>query len=1188
MNYFLGERSMLAGWGLVLSAFFYLCVLFAVAYWGDNSFQKLENKRIRSFIYALALAVYCTSWTFFGSVGLATRSGLDFLTIYIGPIIVVSFGYTFVTRVVKIAKAQNSTSIADFIAARYGKSERVAAIVTLIAVVGCVPYIALQLKAVSVSLKTFMMAADGSYAAASTPFGDIALFVACVLAAFAVAFGTRNADATEHHDGLVMAISLESLVKLISFIAVGLYVVIWMRGGLINAVVPTELSQLITTLMGRTSSPTNLATLIVLAGCAALMLPRQFHMTVVENKSLDDVRSAAWQFPLYLLLINIFVLPIALAGIAFLPQGVDRDMTVLLLPLQEQAGWIALIAFIGGFSAATAMVIVELVALAIMISNHWVMPLVLRQRGFNTPEYRPIRYADLSGLVLMVRRVAIAVVVAFAYLYSQASGNAALASMGLLAFAAIAQIAPSMIGAMFWKQGTALGACLALVAGFAVWVYTLLLPSVAGASNKIVSDGPFGIAWLKPTALFGSDMSTLTHGVFWSLVINFGIYVVFSLLRQPSALEKIQADAFVGTDEGMMPSSFRLWRTPVTVEEVQSTVARYLGEDRTLRAFQGYAEEHSTALNGKVEADAGVLRFAEHLLASAIGAASSRLALSLLLTRRNVSTKAALQLLDDASAAIQYNRDLLQHALDHARQGITVLDRDLKILCWNHAFIDLYDLPSTMMKHGVGLDDVVRFNAQRGLYGPGAIDELVTARLYSLSHRTEPVRLKLYPSQRWIEIRSNHLPDGGLVTTYTDVSDAVVSEEARQRANEFLEKRVEERTEELTALNDALAKAKADAEEANASKTRFLAAASHDILQPLNAARLYAASLVERDKNAGDSNLADNVDASLDAVEEILNALLEISRLDTNSLKPDWTVIRLDDIFKQLQRDFGPVAEKKGLKLIFVPTSLAVRSDKRMLKRMVQNLVSNAIKYTLTGRILVGVRRRKGRVKLEVWDTGQGVPASQHKLIFQEFQRLDQGAKIAPGLGLGLSIVERIGRVLGHPLHLESKVGKGSLFSIEISGAPSIPEVKKVEEALPQIYQPLSGMRIMVVDNEPSILDGMRTLLSGWGCDVLTALDPKDALSQAKAKELIPDAIIADYHLDDGNGLDGIAMIRWQIRHDLPAVLLTADRSDGIREETLRRNVRLLNKPVKPAALRSLLGQWRSGIITSAQDALAK
>jgi Na+/proline symporter/CheY-like chemotaxis protein len=1184
---FLGERSMLAGWGLVLSAFFYLCILFAVAHWGDNSFKKLSNKRIRSFIYALALAVYCTSWTFFGSVGLATRSGLDFLTIYIGPILVVGLGYTFVTRVVKIAKAQNSTSIADFIAARYGKSERVAAIVTLIAVIGCVPYIALQLKAVSVSLKTFIMVSDGSHAAASTPFGDIALLVACVLAAFAVAFGTRNADATEHHDGLVMAISLESLVKLVSFMAIGLYVVIWMRGGLVNAIVPTELSQLITTLLGRTSSPTNLMTLTILAGCAALMLPRQFHMSVVENKSLDDVRSAAWQFPLYLVLINLFVLPIALAGIAFLPQGVDRDMTVLLLPLQEQAGWMALIAFIGGFSAATAMVIVELVALAIMISNHWVMPVILRRRGFNTPDYRPIRYADLSGLVLMVRRIAIAVVVAFAYLYSQASGNAALASMGLLAFAAIAQIAPSMIGAMFWKQGTALGAGSALMAGFAVWVYTLLLPSIVPAS-QIVLEGPFDIAWLRPTALFGSEMSPLTHGVFWSLLINLSAYVVFSLARRPSDLEKVQADAFVGTDDGMMPSSFRLWRTPVTVEEVQSTVARYLGEDRTSRAFLAYAEEHAVALNGRVDADAGILRFAEHLLASAIGAASSRLALSLLLTRRNVSTKAALQLLDDASAAIQHNRDLLQHALDHARQGITVLDRDLKILCWNHAFIDLYDLPPGMMKYGVGLDDVVRFNAQRGLYGPGAIDELVTARLYSLSHRTEPVRLKLHPSQRWIEIRSNHLPDGGLVTTYTDVSDAVVSEEARQRANEILEKRVEERTEELTALNDALAKAKADAEEANASKTRFLAAASHDILQPLNAARLYAASLVERDKNAGDSVLADNVDASLDAVEEILNALLEISRLDTNSLKPDWTVIRLDDIFKQLQRDFGPVAAKKGLKLIFVPTSLAVRSDKRMLKRMVQNLVSNAIKYTVSGKILVGVRRRNGRVKLEVWDTGQGVPASQHKLIFQEFQRLDQGAKIAPGLGLGLSIVERIGRVLGHTLQLESQVGKGSLFSIEISGAPSIPEIKTEIDALPQVYQPLSGMRILAVDNEPSILDGMRTLLSGWGCDVLTALDPKDALSQAKLKEFVPDAIIADYHLDDGNGLDGIAMVRWQIRHDLPAVLLTADRSDGIREETLRRNVRLLNKPVKPAALRSLLGQWRSGFTPPVQDALAK
>jgi Na+/proline symporter/signal transduction histidine kinase len=1158
------------GWGLVLLACLYLCLLFALAWWGDGPGRDWVKGNRRALVYALALAVYCTSWTFYGSVGSATRSGWDFLAIYLGPILAIGPGIALVMRIVKIAKAQNSTSIADFLASRYGKSERVAAIVTLIAVTGCIPYIALQLKAISVSLETILAIQDVPLLAA-TPFGDIALWGAFVLALFAMAFGTRNVDATENHDGMTLAIALESLLKLLVFLIVGSFVVFWLRGGMIGAIGIVPLREIVQRLTAQTSSLPGFFTLTLLSAIAILALPRQFHVTVVENRAIEDVRKASWLFPLYLVLINLFVLPLAIAAIVFLPPDANRDMAVLLLPLREGANTIAMLAFLGGFSAATAMVIVELVALAIMISNHWVIPVLMRFRGFNTPRYQPMGYADLSALVRNVRRIAICVLVVLAYFYARYSADAILASTGLLAFAAIAQLAPVLIGGLFWKRGTALGAGGGLMAGFILWSFTLLLPALLGADHPLVANGLYNISFLRPDSLFGLEAAPLTHGVFWSLLLNIICYVVFSLLHPPSALEKIQADAFVGTEEkeGLNPS-FRLWRTPVMIEEVQATVARYLGEERTARSFTAFLQDHPS-LTLKSEADAATLRFAEHLLSAAIGAASSRLALSLLLTQRNVSTKAALQLLDDASAAMQYNRDLLQHALDHASQGITVLDRDLKILCWNHAFIDLYELPPNMMRDGIGLDDIVRFNAQRGLYGPGMVDELVTARLYSLSHLTKPVKLTLHPSQRVIEIRSNHLPGGGLVTTYTDITERVADEAAREKATEILEQTVAERTREAN-------QAKAIAEEANASKTRFLAAASHDILQPLNAARLYAAALNERELPESENVLAKNVDASLDAVEEILNALLEISRLDTGSLRPDWTIIRLNDLFEQLQREFEPVAAKKNLKLTFVSTSLAVRSDKRMLRRLVQNLVSNAIKYTLSGHVLIGVRRRKGRVRVEVHDTGQGVPKEQHQLIFQEFKRLDQGARVAPGLGLGLSIVDRIARVLGHELHLDSESGKGSVFSIDIPGAPSLPEGESAEPAPAPVFQPLGGMKVMAIDNEPDILNGMQILLSGWGCEVLTATDPREALAQAKQRNFVPDILIADYHLDDGNGLDAIATIRWQVRHDIPAVLVTADRSDAVRDETQRRNVRLLNKPLRPAALRSLLGQWRTSI----------
>ncbi|MFL5128329.1 MAG: NahK/ErcS family hybrid sensor histidine kinase/response regulator [Microvirga sp.] len=1171
---------MIGGWAVVLSALVYLCFLFAIAHWGDHSGSRLMRGPARGTIYALALAVYCTSWTFFGSVGLASRSGLDFLTIYIGPVLVIGLGHRLVERVVRIAKAQNITSIADFVAARYGKSERVAAIVCVIAVVGAVPYIALQLKAVSASLNVFLAAAEGGVIGRPVPvFGDLALVVALVLAGFAVAFGTRHTDATEHQDGLMLAIALESVVKLVAFLIVGAYVAFWMFGGL------DEITSRLTERRGdfeffaRTSEPGSFVTLTLLAGCAALLLPRQFHMAVVENRGVEDVRRLAWLFPLYLVLINIFVIPLALAGLAtFGPGEIDRDMTVLGLPLKDGAGHVALVAFLGGLSAATAMVIVETVAVAIMISNHLVVPIVLRRRGpGEAAEGKPLPVSDLGGFVIGVRRVAIFVVTLLGYAYYRAAGDAGLAAIGLLSFAAVAQVAPAFFGGLFWSRGTALGASAGLAIGFAVWGYTLLLPSLAleGAFwTGFVKQGPFGLALLKPTALMGLELPQLTHGVLWSLALNLLAYVGFSLLRPANAVERLQATAFVGTDDASVAPSFRLFRASVSVDDLRATVARYLGEERTNRSFEGFAKSRGGALEGRSEADIHLLRYAEHLLASVIGAASSRLALSLLLRRRNVSSRDALRLLDDASAAIQYSRELLQHALDHARQGITVLDRDLRLLAWNRAFIDLYELPPEFVRIGVGLDEIIRLNAERGSYGPGAVEEVAAQRIHSFVHDAEPQRVRLQPTGRVIEVRTNKLPGGGFVTTYTDATETVAAEEARKRANELLEQRVRERTEELTRLNAALTHAKAEADEANISKTRFLAAASHDILQPLNAARLYATSLVERDRDAGDSGLAENVDASLDAVEEILTALLDLSRLDTGAMKPQWTSFRIDEMFRQLQLEFDPIAGERRLAITFVPTALTVRSDRRLLRRLLQNLISNAIKYTPSGRVLVGARRRGDRVSLQVWDTGLGIPASKQKLVFHEFQRLDQGAKVARGLGLGLSIVERVARVLDHPIALSSEPGRGSVFRVEVpiaaAQAPSVVAIRKPRGPA----TPLAGLTVLAIDNEPSILEGMRALLTGWGCEVITAAS-LDAAREAMARRL-PEVIVADYHLDEGNGLEVVAALRRAYAAEIPAVLVTADRSPAVREAAAAATVHVLNKPLKPAALRALLAQWRA------------
>lgn len=1177
---------MIPAWSVVLLALAYLTALFGVAHAAHTSGRRLMTGPARTTIYALALAVYCTSWTFYGSVGFASRAGLDFLGIYVGPILVIGFGHRFVARVVEIAKSQNITSIADFVGARYGKSERVAALVCLVAVIGALPYIALQLKAVANSLSVFLTATGGQALTPDVPvLSDLAFLVALVLAGFACAFGTRHIDATEHQDGLVLAIAAESLVKLLAFLVLGVFVVYGLfdgAGDLIAkaAAMPGGLPPI----WERTSSWPTFLTLTLLSSLAALLLARQFHMTIVENRDVADVRRAAWMFPLYLIAINLFVLPVAAAGEILMPgAGVDRDMMVVSLPLQERAGLLALFVFIGGLSAATAMVIVVSVALAIMISNHLIMPLLVRGRvAIAGPDRmgagRSHTGADLGSQIIVIRRLAILLVILLGYAYYRVAGEAALVSIGLLSFAATAQIAPAFFGAMFWRRGTALGAAAGLGIGVAVWFYTLMLPNLVKPGslwNEVVLHGPLGIDALKPEALFGlTGLPALTHGVIWSLGLNLLAYIGFSLLRPANAMERLQANAFVESDRATMAQSLSLWRSSITEGELQATIGRYLGHDRTQQAFASFASGRGEQPTSNREADIHMLRFGEHLLSSAIGAASSRLVLSLLLRRRNLSTEAAFKLLDDASAALQYNRDILQHALDHAGQGITVLDRDLRLLAWNEAFIQLYDLPPSLVRFGTGLDEIVRFNAARGAYGDGEQDELMAARLESFVNDREPVRLRLYPSKMVIEIRSNPLPDGGLVTTYTDITEEVAAEEELERTNESLERRVAERTEEILRVNAELQHAKAKADEANASKTRFLAAASHDILQPLNAARLYATALVERDRSAGAPELAENIDASLDAVEEILTALLEISRLDGGALKPEITSFRLDELFRQLQREFDPIAQEKGLRLVFVPSTATLRSDRRLLRRLLQNLVSNALKYTPSGKVLVGARQRGEKISLEVIDTGLGIPQGKQKTVFREFLRLDQGARVARGLGLGLSIVERIARTLEHRLTLSSQPGRGTRFAVLVPKTTPLPAMAVPAPQQRAIGGQLAGLRLLVIDNEPAILDGMRGLLTGWGCTVAIAPGLDEALAQLG--EAAPDVLIADYHLDRGDGLTAISALRERAGGTIPAILLTADRSPEVRDAATALDVHLLNKPLKPGALRALLAQWRA------------
>jgi signal transduction histidine kinase/CheY-like chemotaxis protein len=434
-----------------------------------------------------------------------------------------------------------------------------------------------------------------------------------------------------------------------------------------------------------------------------------------------------------------------------------------------------------------------------------------------------------------------------------------------------------------------------------------------------------------------------------------------------------------------------------------------------------------------------------------------------------------------------------------------------------------------------------------------------------------------------IEVRANRMPGGGLVITFFDVTPSFEAAEALERSNATLEKRVRDRTEELTRLNSELAQAKSTAEDANISKTRFLAAASHDILQPLNAARLYVTSLVERQNGGEDSRLVENIDDSLEAIEEILGALLDISRLDAGAMTTSITSFKIGDLMRSLEIEFAPMARAKALKLTFVPCSLPVESDRSLLRRLLQNLISNAIKYTPRGRVLVGCRRRGQSLQIGVYDTGVGIPVLKRGEIFKEFHRLEQGARIARGLGLGLSIVERLGRVLNHSIAIDSNASGGSVFSVTVPTASAINHTGAVTSATPLSRTPMSGSLIVCIENDPTILDGMKTLLTAWDAEVIAVADPDAAIEAIEAASGRVTGLLVDYHLDRGNGVAAIRDIRRRFGDAIPAILITADRSPHVRAAAREEQISILNKPVKPASLRALLGQWRTQQMVAAE-----
>ncbi len=1147
--------------GLIAAvALAYMAIMFAIAFYGDRRSAPLPP-RVRAWVYSLSLAVYCTSWTFFGAVGQAADQLWAFLPIYLGPVLLLVCAPWVLQKMVLISKQENITSIADFIAARYGKSQTLAVVVALICLVGVLPYIALQLKAIVLGVNLLIGAGADAMGVRAQ---DTALVVSLILALFTIVFGTRNLDATEHHRGMVLAIAFESLVKLLAFLAVGAFVTYGLYDGFDDLFDQARTSALLAQYWEETVNWPSMVVQTGVAMMAIICLPRQFHVTVVENIEPQDLRLAKWVFPAYLILAALFVVPIALAGRMMLPTDVLRDSYVISLPLAQAHPSLALLAFIGGASAATGMVIVASVALSTMVSNDMLLPWLLRRQNSERP-FEVFRHWMLS-----VRRVSIVAILLLAYVsYRLLGSNASLATIGQIAFAAVTQLAPAMLGALYWKQANRRGVFAGIAGGTFLWFYTLILPIAARSLGWSLDSFP-GLAWLHGNPL-NLPISPLTQGVVLSLAGNFTLFAWVSVLSRTRVSEHWQAGRFIGQEIQARPGARSM--LAVQIEDLLTLAARFVGEERAHQSFIRFAYRQGKGFNPNQNADGDWIAHTERLLAGVLGASSTRAVVKAAIEGREMQLEDVVRIADEASEVLQFNRALLQGAIENITQGISVVDQSLKLVAWNRRYLELFNYPDGLISVGRPIADIIRYNAERGLLGPGEAEVHVARRLHWMRQGRAHTSERLFPNGRVIELIGNPMPGGGFVMSFTDITAFREAEQALTEANEGLEQRVAERTHELSQLNVALTEAKGTAEAANQSKTRFLAAVSHDLMQPLNAARLFSAALSHQDDSLSHEarQLVQHMDSSLRSAEDLISDLLDISRLENGKITPNPKPFVLNDLFDTLGAEFKALAQEQGMTFRVRGSRLPVNSDIKLLRRILQNFLTNAFRYA-KGPVLLGVRRQGGQLSLEVWDRGPGIPEDKRQVIFEEFQRLDSHqTRAEKGLGLGLAIADGLCRVLGHRLQVRSWPGRGSVFSVSVpiashptSGAGKTASVNG---------QALSGAQVLCVDNEDSILIGMHSLLTRWGCRVSTARNREECAALLDGG-LRPQLALVDYHLDDGETGTGLmTWMRTRLAEPLPGVVISAD----MRPETVAQvhgaGLEYLAKPVKPAALRALLSR---------------
>ncbi|MBU2279108.1 MAG: hybrid sensor histidine kinase/response regulator [Gammaproteobacteria bacterium] len=1146
----------------------YLLVLYSVGRLGR---RITGHHPLAPWVFSFALAIYCTSWAFYGVTAQAAVNGWWIPPTYIGSLLLFWFGFGLIARIAIACRRYRITSVADFIATRYGHSRLLAVLTTLIVLTAVIPYIALQLQAVSTSINALVIR-DNEL----RWYQDTGLYVSIWLAVFAMLFVGRSAKAHQPNPGLMTAIAFESLVKLLALLSVGIFVCWGLFDGIGSVFSQAAVHPAVNQLQQK-ALPTSVYWIHVLLGfVATLCLPRQFHVNFVEIQHLRHLHLSRLIFPLYLLLMSLFTLPIALAGLMLLGPDANIDLVVLQLPLSANRTDMALLAYLGGFSAATSMVIVATVVLGIMITNDLLTPLIYRQQQLPADGSPWIKIATL-------RRMSMLIVLALGYLYYRWIGTeTGLAQLGLMAFALIAQLSPALILGLTSRKVNRQGALAGLSSGAVLWAYILLLPELARAGLlnwDWLKQGPFEISWLAPTALFGGHFDSVSLGVLLSLSMNVAMLLLVSQLSNTRIGEWLESGRFLRREV----KSETVQVPQLTVQDSYLLVRRFAGEREARQLLQRYLKTSSPALDKL--APANLLQGVERSLAAVVGGASMRLLLNAASKNSQLPLESVARFVDEASQVFLFNQALLRATIDNISMGISVVDADLRILAWNQRYLEMFAYPPGLVEVGKPVADLIRYNAERGWFAPAAtaetdstadhsnVQQEIDKRLNFLRQGSSYKFQRRQPDGRVFEMQGNPLPGGGFVTTYSDVSSFIEVQQELEQSNDTLEQRVRSRTSELEQLNQQLANAKQQLEEQTTSKNRFFAAASHDLLQPFNAAALFCGLIREQATDDNVRALSKNLAASLNSAEELLASILELTKLDSGVVRPQSGPVALRQVLDQIAREAKLLAAEKGLAFRYRPSQFNVLTDERLLKRVIQNLVSNAIRYTPHGKILLGVRRTRDAagqpaLRIEVHDTGIGIDEAVQGHIFQEFQQGPQADH--KGLGIGLAISQRISLLLQHPLTLQSSLGHGSCFAVQLpitTLQTSSPQSARLNE--PSVS--FAGKRILLMDNEPQLLNAVAELLRSWQCEVLAISQPSEAIALLQQGPA-PDLLLFDYHLDQGaTGVDVATQLQQHFSVQAPVVIHSADQQQQTRDHALNAGFHFMLKPLKAATLKRLL-----------------